>query len=563
MALLESCETANIASTLVEMGRRQPHSLAVLCPHGRDRSGRVAHTHLTYRQLDRDSETIAKGLREYGIGHGTRTVLMVRPSLDFFALTFALFRLGAVPVMVDPGMGVKNLGQCLQEAQPQAFIGIPKAQLARRVLGWGKATIQQIVTVGGGKHWGGVTLDQIRDWGSRSTGSGEVADTTPSETAAILFTSGSTGVPKGVVYTHSIFLRQVHLLRTIYGIEPGEIDLCTFPLFALYAPGLGMTAVVPDMDPTRPANVDPAKIFGAIEDFGVTNLFGSPALINRVGRYGEGNGLRLPTLRRVISAGAPVPAAVLQRFQSMLNDDVQIFTPYGATESLPVCNIGSHEILSETRQLTDQGKGVCVGRPVEGVRVEIIPITDEPIPQWSDDLALEADKMGEIAVRGPNVTREYYRRPHSNELAKIPDPATDGFFHRMGDVGYRDSQGRIWFCGRKSHRVQCGETTLFTIPSEGVFNTHPAVFRSALVPVTTADGVQPVLCVELEQEAANADKQRLVSELCTLGERFVHTAAIRTFLFHPGFPVDIRHNAKIFREKLAVWAAKQLQRKQA
>src|SRR5262249_20725913 len=156
----------------------------------------------------------------------------------------------------------------------------------------------------------------------------------PDEVAAILFTSGSTGVPKGVVYTHAIFDTQVTMLRDIYGIETGEVDLCTFPLFALFGPALGMTCIIPEMDAPRPAKVDPKKIFSAIEDFGVTNMFGSPALIRRVGesRFGPA---KLPTLRRVISAGAPVPARVLETFASRLEPGVQIFTPYGATESLP------------------------------------------------------------------------------------------------------------------------------------------------------------------------------------------------------------------------------------
>lgn len=554
---METSKLRNIAATLTEMAAQRPHALAVLCPVGRQRNGRVAYTHYTFAQLDRESEILARGLKDFGIGCGVRTVLMVRPSLEFFALTFALFRGGAVPVLIDPGMGVKNLGQCLEEAEPEAFIGIPKAQLARRLLGWGKASIRRVVTVGASRLWGGESLQQIRERGLQSKEPCPAAEPDEGETAAVLFTSGSTGVPKGVVYTHQIFLRQVELLRGMYGIEPGEIDLCTFPLFALFAPGLGMTAVVPDMDPTRPAHVDPRRIFEAIEDFGVTNMFGSPALINRVGRYGDAQGLRLPTLRRVISAGAPVPAAVLERFQRLLRPDVQIFTPYGATESLPVCNIGSHEILNETRASTDQGKGVCVGRPVMGVRVEIIPISDDPIKVWSDDLRLSDHEIGEIAVQGSNVTREYYLRPASNELAKILDPASGSWFHRMGDVGYRDAQGRIWFCGRKSHRVATPDGALFTIPCEAIFNTHPAVYRTALVGANDKGRIRPVLCVELE-EGAVVDREAVKCELFALGGRYAHTSCIDTILFHPAFPVDIRHNAKIFREKLAVWASEQL-----
>ena len=545
---------ANIAFHLPAMAKRQPHTLGVLYPAGRDCRGRVAYTHYTYRQLDAESDHLAHGLEAVGVRRGVRTVLMVKPSLEFFALTFALFKVGAVPVFIDPGMGIKNLGQCLAEAEPQAFIGIPKAQAARVLFRWARQTLRIVITVG--RRWfGGLSLDQVRAAG-RQDKPYECAAVAADDTAAILFTSGSTGVPKGAVYSHGVFNAQVDLLRKTYGIEPGEFDLCTFPLFALFAPALGMTAVIPDMDFTRPGHVDPRKIIRAVEDFGVTNLFGSPALINRVGRYGAEHKVKLPSLRRVISAGAPVPAAVIERFAEMLAPGVQVFTPYGATEALPVSSIGSDEILGESRHKTAKGEGVCVGRPVDSVRVKIIRIADEKIPVWSDDLVLPQGQIGEIAVQGPMVTREYYRRPEATALAKIADPEHGGFYHRMGDLGYFDDQGRLWFCGRKSQRVVTPRVTLFTIPCEAVFNTHPRVARTALVGVGPQGSARPVLCVELHD---GVSANGIEGELAQLGASRSHTQEIKTILVHSGpFPVDIRHNAKIFREKLAAWAAKKM-----
>jgi acyl-CoA synthetase (AMP-forming)/AMP-acid ligase II len=263
-------------------------------------------------------------------------------------------------------------------------------------------------------------------------------------------------------------------------------------------------------------------------------------------------------LRRVISAGAPVPAAAVERFCTMLAAGVQVHTPYGATEALPVASIGSDEILGDTRHRTPKGAGVCVGRPVEGMCVKVIRISDDPIPAWRDDLELPRGEVGEIVVQGPVVTRSYYNRPESTALAKIADPARGGFYHRMGDLGYLDERGRLWFCGRKSQRVVTPSGTLYTIPCEGVFNAHPAVHRTALVGVPRPGGVEPVLCVELEKEAASTPPEVLRQELLALGAAHAQTRAIRTVLFHASFPVDIRHNAKIFREKLATWAAKQL-----
>jgi acyl-coenzyme A synthetase/AMP-(fatty) acid ligase len=384
-----------------------------------------------------------------------------------------------------------------------------------------------------------------------------LAPTAADEIAAILFTSGSTGVAKGVVYTHAHFAAQVDTLRRLYDIRPGEVDLPTFPLFGLYGPALGLTSVLPEMDATRPALVDPARILNAVRHFGVTNLFGSPALIRRVGEYGVEQGVQLPTLRRVISAGAPVPAAVVARFCRMLPEGVQVFTPYGATEALPVASIGSAEILGETGKQSGVGGGVCVGRPVEGMTVRVIRISDEPIPTWSEKLEVPAGQIGEIVVRGPVVTASYYNRPQSTALAKIEDTQRGGFWHRMGDLGYVDDRGRIWFCGRKSQRVITPAGTLFTIPCEGIFNTHPAVRRTALVGVVRKGEMIPVLCVEREPGVAGSNEQ-LRQELLELGAMYPHTQAIQEVLFHPAFPVDIRHNAKIFREKLAIWAAGKL-----
>ncbi|AMV37007.1 fatty acid CoA ligase family protein [Planctomyces sp. SH-PL62] len=553
----------NIAAHLREIAARHPHRAAVVVPQGRGAAGRMRYAHFTFDQLDRDSDAVAAGLIADGVARETRAAVMVPPGLDFFSLVFGLFKAGVVPVLIDPGMGLKSLGRCLDEAEPELFIGIAKALAARRVLGWGKRTVRRTLIAGRGGRipgFGARSLDAVRSGGSRAIAEGRVASPVmrgvgPEDPAAVLFTSGSTGPPKGAVYTHPIFEAQVACFRDLYAIEPGEIDLCTFPLFALFAPALGMTSVVPRMDPTRPAKVDPESLFEAIDDFGPTNLFGSPALLKRVGPAGTAKGMKLPTLRRVVTAGAPASPRVLETFASLLEPGAQVFTPYGATESLPVASIGSDEILGETRLETERGRGVCVGRPCDVVLVRIIRISDDPIPSWSDDLELPPGEIGEIVVSGPVVTREYFGRPEATALAKIADPARGTFHHRMGDVGYLDESGRIWFCGRKAHRVVLADETLFTICCEGVFNAHPEVARTAIVGVERPTGKVPVLCVEPARRLGRRDRARLREELLALGARFDHTRKIHTILFHRSFPVDIRHNSKIFREKLATWAA--------
>ena len=543
----------NVAIYLAQMAKERPYKKAVVCPSGKDTNGNTAYTHLTFRQLQRESDCLAHGLLACGIRRGTRTILMVKPSLEFFALTFALFKVGAVPVVVDPGMGIKRMLNCLRESKPSALIGIPPAHILRTLYPKFFKTVKIAVTVGNKYFWSGMVFQDIRRTPWKPF---PIVDTRRNDIAAILFTTGSTGPAKGVVYTHGVFDAQVRSIRDHFKIQPGEIDLPTFPLFALFDPALGMTAVIPDMDPTRPANVNPENIIEAVLRHGVTYMFASPALLNRVGRYGRDKHIKLPSLKRVISAGAPALPSILECFSSLLNKDAEIFPSYGATEAMPVAAIGSHTVLSKTRQLSEKGFGICVGPIIETVKARIIAISDDPILEWSDELALPKGEIGEIVVEGNLVTKSYFQRPADDRLGKIKHGGM--FWHRMGDLGWFDKENRLWFCGRKSQRVTTAKETLFTIPCEAIFNNHPDVFRSALVGIGEAGQQKPVICIELEKSGAPKSKKKIVEELSALAKGNAMTARIDTFLFHKSFPVDIRHNSKIFREKLAQYAKKKI-----
>ncbi|MFV8749642.1 fatty acid CoA ligase family protein [Nannocystaceae bacterium ST9] len=556
-------EPATVADMLPRMAASIPDATAIWFPtRRRDAEGQLEYTQISYRELDERSDRIAAGLHAIGIGRGDRAALMVKPSPDLFALTFAMFKAGVVPVMIDPGLGIRGLKSCMARAQPSAFIGIPAAHAARVALGWGRETIRKTVSVGG---WGlgGHTLDAVEKLGRDRLRKGERSSPTgPDEVAAILFTSGSTGPAKGVVYRHRTFVAQVTAIREMFGIEPGEIDLPTFPLFALFDPALGMTTVLPDMDSTKPAKVDPRAIIEPIQRFGVTTMFGSPALLDTVGRHAEAHGVMLPSLRRVIAAGAPLPAPTIRRWHAMLAASADVFPPYGATESLPVACLPSRTIVGETWAKTEQGAGVCVGSPVPAIEVRIIQITDEPIERWSDDLLVPDGEIGEIAVRGPMVTESYLHDEGNTGRAKILEG--ERIWHRMGDVGWRDEQGRIWFCGRKTHRVDLPESaTMFSVCVENVFDTHPAVYRSALVGPRVGGEVRPCLCVELERSNTRP-WSTIEAELRELADRHVGALGlgrIAHYLHYAdrrGFPVDIRHNAKIGRETLRAWAQAEL-----
>ncbi len=545
-------EYTNISLGLKKTQEKYPYKRAVVYPAGRDKKGRVLYSQLTFTQLEEQSDQLAFGLERIGISRGTRTVLMVTPGIEFFLIIFAMLKVGAVPVIVDPGMGIDRMLQCFREGKPKAFIGIEKAHLLRKLKPGFFKSVKSWVTVGRKWFWGGYTLDELMDESKRPY---PTAKTTLNETAAIVFTTGSTGPAKGVIYTHGNYIAQLKQIQEHFQIEPDEIDLPTFPLFALFDPILGMTAVIPDMDPTKPAYVDPTKIIEAIENHGVTNMFASPALLNRVGRHGKENKIKLPSLRRVVSAGAPVTPANIEQFSCMLGEHAQIHTPYGATESVPVISIASNEILAETKPLSEKGYGMCIGRPICNTQVEIIQITDSPITQLKDSHKLPENQVGEITVKADLVTRHYFNNREADLHAKIPD-SDDSVWHRMGDLGWRDSKGRIWFCGRKSHRVITKDQTMFSIPVEAIFNNHEKVFRSALAGVGPRNNQTPVIFIEPVSKVNG--RKEFVSEMQEIAKSNPLTQGIQHILIEENFPVDIRHNSKIFREKLAVKAAKKL-----
>lgn len=575
---------ANICRHLKQAAHDIPHHLAVAVQSAKGASvANLRYSELDFLSLDRQSDVIAFALNAHGITRGMKAVLMVTPSLDFFALTFALFKAGIIPILVDPGMGIKNLKQCFAEAAPDAFIGIPKAHIARRLFGWGKGTIKILLNVDGGKTGfaaklncmatGAMSLSTLLQNTSAQSSAQKspypMVLLKPNEMAAILFTSGSTGTPKGVVYSHAMFEAQIQALKNDYGICHGERDLATFPLFSLFGPALGMASIVPEMDASKPITANPEFLFAAIEQYQCSNIFVNPALLERLGRAGEQKQHTLPSVKRVISAGAPATIASIARFSKMLSDGVPVLNSYGATESLPISMIAS-DALFATTEMTDNGAGICVGHAIDGVSIGIIGISEAVIPEWDDALLLKNGEIGEIIVQGPMVSQSYYQydsqrdnqRDSATAMAKIWDPVANCVRHRMGDLGYLDDQGRLWMCGRKAHRVDATHKGKFakryySIPCERIFNTHPNVKRSALVGVKVANEITPLICIELDTSLVCNKSQQLYQELTTLAEQFHQTQGIKRFLIYPDFPVDVRHNAKIFREKLAVWAQSQ------
>ncbi len=546
----------NIAERMRTQAGERPFARAVVVPEGYTSQGRRMYAHLTFEQLDAKIDDYARGLASMGIRQGMRCLLMVKPSLEFFGLTFALFRLGAVPVLIDPAMGRTNVLGAISEVEPEAFIAIPRGHVARLLFGRAFGSVKINVTVGRRWFWGGTTLDQVAVAGA--TGELPAVSTTASDLSAILFTSGSTGAPKGVLYTHEIFDAQVKLFENDFKIEPGEVDLSAFPLFSLFSVAIGATVIIPDMDATKPASVDGAKIMESIQDQGVTYAFGSPAFWLRVVTYCEQNDLRLTSLRRVLMAGAPCPVSLLERVLKLVPDGADAFTPYGATECLPITLPSARRLLSiGAADKTAAGAGTYVGKPVSNTELKVIRVDDEPIERAEDAETLPANEIGEIVVRSPVTTQGYFRRPDDQARAKMTGSDGERLWHRLGDVGYLDDDEQLWFCGRKSHRVETVDGPMYTVRCEAIFNQHERVYRSALVGLGPRGQQRPVIIIECNPDGRPADasdEATLREELLDLGRASPLTESIDTLLFHSSFPVDARHNAKIRREDLTKWA---------
>ena len=544
--------SSNIASYLTAVAEKAPSRTAVLYPLGHDTGGRVAYHTMTFRELNEESDRFAHGLKKIGVGRGCRVLLMVPPGIEFLALTFAVFKIGAVLILIDPGMGRRNLLHCIGEVEPEALVAVPLAHALKGLYRKYFKGVKCAVTVGRRWFWGGATLEHIREkvWSKFP-----LAPVSSEDQAAILFTTGTTGIPKGVLYLHGMLDAQIRSIQGYFPIKEDDVGLPAFPPFALFCVAMGTTCVLPSMDPTKPAEVDPRDIIRLIEDYRVTYSFGSPAFWNRVSHYCVEQRIHLPSVRKIMLAGAPVSGVILGRLKEVLPENADSHTPYGATEALPVASIAGSEILAETIHLSNQGAGICVGRALPGIALKIIRISDENIPEWDEALVLPAKEIGEIVAKGPVVTREYFRREDQTALAKIRDGTS--VWHRMGDVGYFDEQGRLWFCGRKGHRVITAKKTLFTVQCEAVFNQHPEVFRSALVGIGPRTSQRPVMVIEPKagkMPAHGESVKRLTQELLQLGSQNELTRDIKDVLFHPSFPVDFRHNAKIIREQLVRWA---------
>ncbi|MBT5424886.1 MAG: AMP-binding protein [Bacteroidetes bacterium] len=538
----------SINGNLGEFLRRQSRSFP-------EKSALLHPVKISFSELDRRVDQLANGFSQIGIKKGSRVIMLVKNNPDFYIITFALMRMSAVPVLIDPGVGHKVMKNKLAGVSADAFIGIPKAHLFRLLYRLSFKDIKIIITVGRRWFWSGYSLKYLF---SRKEKPYPAPSVEATETGGIFFTSGSTGPPKGVIYQNSMFHAQISFFKTHYKWSPEETDLCTFPLIGLFSLCLGVSVVIADLNPVKPSSLNPEKIWKNLEEYNCSHMFASPMIVKKLAAYGHQQGLKLSHLKRIVSAGAPVPPDLLRNMKSLLSELAEIHTPYGATEALPVSDACDTDLLAITGS-NPFLKGICVGKPLPGMRVRIVKIDDGIIKHLKDKNILPDNQIGEIIVNGPVVTHEYLNNEEANKMAKITDES-NSLWHRMGDLGRMDESGRLWFYGRKNHRVETKTGRLYTITTEALFNQHPLVERSALVGIhPDKNGIkEAVICIEPAKKLSAKSKSLLINDLEKIIDQNSEVKAISAFLITGEFPVDPRHNAKIFREKLSRLASRKI-----
>ena len=513
------------------------------------------HRSISFGELAERTEQLAAGMASFGIKPGDRVAVMVTPGIDLCLAVYGCWRLGATLVLVDSGLGRTGMQRALHSANPLYLIGINKALIASKVLRWpGKR-----IAVGSRSAALSRAIGIVSDINALTElGRGKDVPQYPSpETiAAVVFTSGSTGPSKGVIYRHHQIQAQRDALMSLYSITSDDRLVAAFAPFALYGPTMGITSIVPDMDVTAPGTLDAPLLADAVELVNATLVFASPAALVNVVATGAGLTASQQTactaVRLVISAGAPVRAALLEA-ASHVFDSADLHTPYGMTEVLPVADIS----LTELQQIAPRHvgnkpgeNGVCVGYPLPSVKILIDPV--DQLGEPTGALSAEPGVLGEIIVQAPHI-REGYDRLWLTDL-RASQPAG---WHRSGDIGQLDTAGRLWVGGRLGHIITTPAGTMAPVDSEQRLETLSEVEMAAIVGVgpTGTQLIVAVVQIPGSHHPVGGASLALIDRVRNVVAGDVDIAAA---LVVRKLPVDRRHNSKVDRSAVARWATRTL-----
>jgi acyl-CoA synthetase (AMP-forming)/AMP-acid ligase II len=477
--------------------------------------------------------TVGASLRGYDIGRGDRVLILVPMSAELYAVLLGVLHAGATAVFVDAWADRKRLDNAVRAAAPKAFIGSWKAQLLRIVSPALRGVEHHFVA--GAR-------------GLRSASPGASTRAEPDDPALITFTTGSTGAPKAAVRTHAFLWAQHEALAAHLCLRDDDIDMPTLPIFVLNNLALGVPSVIPDFDPRRPAAIDPARVWSQMVAERVSTTSGSPAFYERLVGYAERRGEKIP-VRTLFTGGAPVLPPLARRLAAQVAGEAHVV--YGSTEAEPISGIAMRALLEASdssvggTQSSEAGglDGICVGWPVSQVDVRILRVVDGAIELPAagiSALELPRGETGEIVVSGAHVLRGYLNDPEAERAAKIRDG--DRIWHRTGDGGRLDSQGRLWLMGRVRERVRRADGVWWGLPAETRALAHGSVRHAAYLGIGEPGQQRATLVVESDKPLDDAFRAALVA--------LVAPHPVDDLRCVPTIPRDPRHASKTDTEAL-------------
>ena len=488
--------TNNIVEILFENAQKHQEKLAII--HKKEK--------ITYGELAQGLKDYAQYFLSKGIKKGDNVLVFVPMTIELYKILSAIFYIGATAVFVDAWADKNRLNQALTIVPCKAFIGCPKAFIL-------KLMSQKVREVGINIVSGRIHKPKTEQL---------IEPATPDTTALITFTTGSTGLPKAAKRTHEFLLEQHYVLKKHLQPQENDVDLASLPVFVLHNLACGTTSVIPDFNPQKPADINPKKILNDIKNNGVTTSVGSPRFYEKLAEFGEIKGLK-----RIFTGGAPVfpkSAKLLQK--KFVDCDVEIV--YGSTEAEPISSISTHELLDFKGDIKD---GLYVGKPIDDINIKIIRPSDDMIEDF-ESMWLETGEIGEICVEGKHVLKEYYNSEKAQKFAKIH--YNGQIWHRTGDAGYLDNEGRLFLMGRVKNRFEHNGKAVYVFPIE-----------NALLEI---DGVEIGTVLKINNEIV------LVVETKILKHKLEQELKKRNFEYDKfiitKIPRDPRHNSKIDYDKL-------------
>ena len=475
---------------------------------------------VTFAELDSRIATFAQGLIQQGVHSGDRVAILVPPSIDLISLVYACWRIGAVTVIADRGLGIKGLGRAVKSSRVHHVVGIRTGVIAAHILRWApRGNFIDLKSLQSSLQLDG--LSQLA-----------LAEPTTNDLGAILFTSGATGPAKGVRYTHGQLGAQRDVLQGVYNITEDDSFVAAFAPFALFGPALGITTGLADMDVTSPATLTAKALDDACEATDATMIFASPAALANVLQTSTSNLSSLKQVRLVMSAGAPVPIETLRQMKRLC-PQAEMHTPYGMTEVLPVADLSL-----EQREAVGVGAGVCVGRPVKDCHVKIVSV-DGGLAE------LPTGETGEVVVSAPWMSLGYNRLWLTQQKARFVNEGLT--WHRTGDVGHLDTEGNVWIEGRVVHMIHTAHGSITPVPLEILCETISGVKRAAAVGIGEPGIQKIVIVLETDRRKDNVATTALMTQVRSL---LAHLDVVAVWETNQ-LPVDIRHNSKIDRTALA------------